>query len=214
MYRGLFVTGTDTGVGKTYVACALAKALRTAGISVGVFKPVATGDRNDARQLIAASGVKEPLDRVNPVFVKIPLAPMVSARFTGWPLDISPVWKAYAGLRKKYEFTIVEGVGGLLVPVNEKTTVLDMIKRFKLPALVVARPVLGTINHTLLTVRELRRAKVDIAGIVLSGVKKTTLAEKTNPSVIHELTGLPVLELPPYGKINLKENPWLEQHQK
>ena len=88
-----------------------------------------------------------------------------------------------------------------------------MIKQFKLPVLIVARPALGTINHTLLTVRELRRAKVQIAGIVLSGVKKTNLAEKTNPSVIRELTGLPVLELPPHGSINLKENPWLLQGQ-
>jgi dethiobiotin synthetase len=214
MYKGLFVTGTDTGVGKTYVACAILRALRRYGMAAGVMKPVTTGDRNDARNLIAASGTTEPLNRVNPIFLKIPLAPMVSARFTGWPLDISPVWKIFSEFKKKYKFNVMEGVGGVLVPVNEKTSVLDMIKKSGLPALIVARPALGTINHTLLTVRELRRAKIQIAGIVLSDIKKTTLAEKTNPSVIHELTGLPVLELSPHGEINLKENPWLIQKQR
>jgi dethiobiotin synthetase len=213
MYKGLFITGTDTGVGKTYVACAILRALRRSGVAVGVMKPVCAGDRNDARNLIAASGTTEPMDRVNPIFLKEPLAPMVSARFEGTEVDLSPVWKIFGEFKKKYEFNIVEGAGGVLVPVAENVTVLDMIKKFSLPVIIVARPVLGTINHTLLTVKELKRARIKIAGVVLSGVKKTTLAEKTNPSVIRELTGLPVLELPPHGTIDLKENAWLIQKQ-
>lgn len=209
MFRGLFITGTDTGVGKTYVSCAVLRALRKAGITPGALKPVCTGDRNDAKALITASGMREHLAKVNPVFLKQPLAPMIAARFEGRAVDLSPVWKTFKEFKKKYEFNIVEGVGGLLVPVDEKHTVLDMIKRMKLPALVVARPSLGTINHTLLTVKELRRARIDIAGVVLSGIKRTTLAEKTNPSVIRELTGLPVLELAPGGGIDLRENMWI-----
>ncbi|MFH1367563.1 MAG: dethiobiotin synthase [Elusimicrobiota bacterium] len=214
MYKGLFITGTDTGVGKTYVACAILRALRRYGMAVGAMKPVATGDRNDARNLIAASGVNETLDRINPVFLKESLAPLVSARFEGKEVDLKPVYVIFREFLKKYTFTVVEGVGGLLVPLTEKIKVIDMARKLRLPALIVARPQLGTINHTLLTVRELRRMKLEIAGIVLSGVRKTTLAEKTNPSVIRELTGLPVLELSPHGGINIKENPWLIQRQR
>jgi dethiobiotin synthetase len=209
MYNGIFVTGTDTGVGKTYVACALARAVKAFGISVGVMKPVASGDRNDAKKLLAAAGIREPIEKVNPVFLKYPLAPMVSADLSGEQISLSRIRHAHRRLRDAYEYTVVEGAGGLLVPIKKKYSVLDMIREFSLPVLVVARPVLGTINHTLLTIDRLRREKVVVAGIVISGYEGKSRAEKTNPDMLQELTRLPVLTLGRNREINLKENLWL-----
>lgn len=209
MYNGIFVTGTDTGVGKTYIACALARALKAAGISTGVLKAISTGDREDAKKLIAAAGVDDSLETVNPLFMKYPLAPMMASRMSGEKIDLAPIWKSYAALRKKYEFVIAEGVGGLMVPIKKNYFVIDMIHKFNMPVLVVARPYLGTINHTLLTIDKLRQAKLPVAGVVLSCRQSSTLAEKTNPEVIRELTGLPVLEVPCKKAINLEQNLWL-----
>ncbi|MHB9155084.1 MAG: dethiobiotin synthase [Endomicrobiales bacterium] len=209
MYKGVFVTGTDTGVGKTYVACTLVRALREYGISTTVFKPLATWDREDAKKLIEVSGTTEPLEKVNPVFLKYPLAPMVSAQLSGKTVDLNLIWKTFAEFKKKYEFTVVEGIGGLMVPIKRRYFVLDMIKRLSLPAIVVGRPFLGTINHTLLTVDKLRQQGVEIAGIVLSCRQSSTLAEKTNPEVIRQLTGLPVLEIPCKHELNLEQNLWM-----
>jgi dethiobiotin synthetase len=209
MYKGIFITGTDTGVGKTYVGCSLARSLKKRGVAVGVMKPVASGDRDDARKLISAAGVRDGIGRVNPVCLKYPLAPLVSARLAGVRIDLRPVWESYAQLKKKYEFMVVEGVGGLLVPLRENYFVLDMIKRFRLPVLIVARPFLGTINHTLLTVDKLRQRRIDIVGVVMSCTQSSTLAEKTNPGIIRELTGLDVLEVPCKQEMNIEQNLWI-----
>ncbi len=209
MFKGIFVTGTDTGVGKTYIAAAIAAALKEYGIQPGVMKPISSGDRSDAKSLIKAAGVDDSIEVVNPVFLKYPLAPMVAARIAGQKLDLGKIWKGFALLKKKYKFLIVEGAGGIMVPVTENTSMLHLIKKLYLPVVVVGKPNIGTINHTLLTVEKLRREKVKIAGIILSGRKTSTLAEKTNPEILRELTGLPVLEVPAKAKINLKQNSWL-----
>jgi dethiobiotin synthetase len=112
-------------------------------------------------------------------------------------------------LRKKYGFMIVEGAGGLLVPIKKNYFMIDLIKTFGLPALIVARPYLGTINHTLLTVDKLRRQKIPVAGIVFSCCQNTSLADKTNPETVRELTGLPVLQVPLKHEIDLRQNLWL-----
>ncbi len=119
------------------------------------------------------------------------------------------VWKSFQKLKKKYELLLVEGVGGLMVPIKKDFFVLDMIKNFSLPVLVVARPLLGTINHTLLTVDKLLQKKIKVLGIVFSSGKKLTLAEKTNSELIKNLTGLPVMEVLDEEEINLKDNLWL-----
>lgn len=209
MYKGIFVTGTDTGAGKTYVACSLARALRRQGSRVGVMKPIAAGDRDDARNLIKASKTRAGISDVNPLFLKYPLAPLMSARLEGRTLNLGPVWEAYKKIKRDHDFTIVEGVGGLMVPVKEDYFVIDMAQKFSLPVLVVARPYLGTINHTLLTVDKLRQRGLAVAGIILSGVQSSTLAEKTNPEIVRELTGLDVLELPAKQEINLEQNLWI-----
>lgn len=209
MYEGVFITGTDTGIGKTYVACALAKLLKNKKVSFCVMKPVCTGDRNDARMLIKASGVSEPLDKVNPIFLKYPLAPYVSARISNKKINLKNVWKSYNYLNSRYEFIIVEGVGGIEVPITKNYFVTDLIKDFSLPVVVVAGPSLGTINHTLLTVKRLKEKRCNVAGIILCGLKKSGLAERTNPKVIKELTRLPVLEVKNKKGFDLNKNLWL-----
>lgn len=209
LYKGIFVTGTDTGVGKTYVACSLARAMVERGIFVGVMKPVAAGSRGDAKELIKAAAVNESLEKVNPVYLRFPLAPMVAARLEKRKIDLKPVWETYGEFSKKYRFNIIEGAGGLLVPIKRDYFVIDIIKEFSLPVLVVARAGLGTINHTLLAVDKLKREKIKIAGIVLNSFASGSLAEKTNPGIIRELSGLNVAVLAVNKEINLEENSWL-----
>jgi dethiobiotin synthetase len=209
MLKGIFVTGTDTAVGKTYVSCSIVRGFKKRGFNVGVFKPAATGNREDVVGLMRAAGIDEPLDVVNPLFFKYPLAPMVSAGLSGKSVDLVKMRKAYEVLRKKYGCMIVEGAGGVYVPVKKGYFVFDMIKEFKLPVVVVAKPFLGTINHTLLTVNFLKSKGVKVLGVIISGGKNKTLSEKTNPKLIKELTGLPVVVLGHKEEIDLKKHKWV-----
>jgi dethiobiotin synthetase len=209
MHKGIFVTGTDTEIGKTYVACSIARSLVKRKIKTGVMKPFASGSRQDAYKLIKAASLKEPVDRVNPLFFRHPLAPMVSAKLSKNRANMQKVWKSFRYFAGKYSFNIVEGIGGVMVPLKDGYTVLDMIKEFGLPVVVAARPDLGTINHTLLTVRALQERKIHVIGTVLSGRKRLGLAEMTNPGVIEKLTKLPVAEAAYNKEIDLEKNQWL-----
>ncbi len=190
---GLFITGTDTGVGKTEVACGLAGLLKNAGLRVGVMKPIATGDRGDARKLCRAAGVEEPLRLINPQFFKKPLAPMVSARAERRSINLLDVARCYRLLCKKYPTMIVEGIGGVQVPLGPEIYVADLIRTMGLPALLVARAGLGTINHTLLSLQALKVARVSVLGIILNGGSGRSLPERTNAAAIQEHTPVPVL---------------------
>lgn len=119
------------------------------------------------------------------------------------------VWAALATLKKKNDFLIVEGIGGLMVPIKKNYFVIDMIKEFSLPVLVVARASLGTINHSLLTIDKLRQENIKVLGVALSGGEKRTISEKTNAETIKDLTGLPVIEVLKGKGIDLKKNLWL-----
>jgi len=154
--RGIFVTGTDTGVGKTVVACALAAWGRRRGVDVGVMKPIATGGRwapadqrwvsDDARRLAQAAGSGDPWPLVNPVCCKEPLAPATAAQRARSPIRLDEVLRAFRSLQARHEWLIVEGIGGLLVPLTARATVADLARRLHLPVIVVARPGLGTLN--------------------------------------------------------------------
>ncbi|MDP2935542.1 MAG: dethiobiotin synthase, partial [Dehalococcoidia bacterium] len=153
--RGIFVTGTDTGVGKTVVAAGLAAALKARGVNVGVMKPVQTGDYpGDAAVLRLAAGVDDPLNLILPCYLQAPLAPAVAALLGDRPVSPALIMEAFQELCQRHEFMIVEGVGGLMVPLLDGYSVADLIVAMGLPALVVARPGLGTINHTLLTIKQ------------------------------------------------------------
>ena len=207
--RGLFITGTDTGVGKTIVTGGLAAILRARGVAVGVMKPAETGcalaDGNlipsDAAFLRTMSGVQDPLETVVPYRFREPLAPAVAAEREGAHISTPKLVEHFEKIAARYDFTLVEGAGGLLVPLNAEYLILDLIKLLKLPILIVARADLGTINHTLLTVRCARHEKVPIAGIVLNTLSsKRSMAAKNNRNVIAGLTDVPVWGVLPFHK--------------
>jgi dethiobiotin synthetase len=210
MIEGIFITGTDTGVGKTFVAAGITRALRARGIGVGVMKPAETGCRSrdgilipaDAVTLMRSAEATDPLDLVNPYRFRAPLAPMVAAQQEGRTIEIRKVKKAFRLLTKKHEFLVVEGAGGIMVPLTSRTSYLDLAAELRLPVLIIARPGLGTINHTLLTIMALRARRVPVAGTVFNHRThgRQGVAERTSPVVIEHLSGVPVLGQVKYGQ--------------
>jgi len=213
--RGLFITATDTEVGKTVVTAALATVLREKGCDVGVMKPVASGCvrrreglvSEDAEFLSKAAEAPEPLEEISPLRLEEPLAPTVAAARAGIELDLEPMWQAWRRLRDAHQVMLVEGTGGLLCPVTLDASVADLAKAFGLPLLVVARSGLGAINHTALTVEAARVRGLKVSGIVINRYNHDSpdLAEATNPDEIQRVTGVPVLGLiPEDATTNLK----------
>ncbi|PKN02287.1 MAG: dethiobiotin synthase [Elusimicrobia bacterium HGW-Elusimicrobia-1] len=189
--RGIFVTGTDTGAGKTYVSCLIASAV-AAGRRVSVFKPYLSGSRADARKLLAASGSSQRIDEVNPYFFKAPLAPFVAARLEKKRISVAHTVETFKKACRAADFVIVEGAGGLFVPVAGGFHIIDLIKKLRLPAVLVSRAGLGAINHTLLSVEALSRRKIRTAAVVINNYTGRGAAQKTNPAVIRKYVSAPV----------------------
>jgi dethiobiotin synthetase len=185
----LFVAGTDTGVGKTHVAMALCRALRSRGLRVGVMKPAETGCHSDAPPdalaLIEASGCRAPLDLVCPYRFADPLAPGVAAECEGRTVDILRLDAALAELRSSHDVVVCEGAGGLLVPLAGTIVYADWLESTGLPVLLVGRLGLGTLNHVLLSARYLAARGIPHLATVLSATQTPAdLAETTNPGVL------------------------------
>ena len=170
--RGLFVTGTDTGVGKTLVACAVVRTLRARELDVGVMKPVETGVGEagplDALALRHAAGNLDPVELICPQTFALAAAPRVAARAAEQTVDLLAIRSAYSEICKRHELVVVEGAGGLLVPLSDELDMADLAGELCLPLLVVARASLGTINHTLLTLEVARERGLEVAGVVIS----------------------------------------------
>ena len=191
---GLFVTGTDTGVGKTVVACAVIRGLRERGIDAAGMKAVETGVGEggplDAIALQAAAGGSDPLDLVCPQRFALPAAPSVAAAAAGAAVDLESIRAAFAALAARRELVVVEGAGGLLVPITAATCMADLARDLSLPLLVVARARLGTINHTLLTLEVARGRGLAVAGVVVSrGADPISPADEQNLAYLRELLG-------------------------
>ena len=207
---GIFITGTDTEIGKTVVAGGLAAALKASGINVGVMKPIASGGverkgrivSEDAIFLKHAAQVDDALDLINPICLRYPLAPSVAAEIEGVSINLRKIDEAFAQLCQRHKFVVVEGIGGIAVPICEGVLVADMAQRFQLPLLIVARPNLGTINHTVLTVEFARSCNLELCGIVLNASQEESkgLAEETNPKELTRLTHLPILGTVPFDE--------------
>ncbi len=201
MSSGLFVTGTDTGVGKTVVAATLARILRLRGVNVGVMKPVTSGcvERNgellseDAELLAWAAGV-DCTDDVAPYRLREPISPVEAAKRDGVKIDFSRIVACYRRLAAQHDFMIVEGAGGLMVPLNGGLLIADLIKQLDLPLLVVARPDLGTINHTVLTCFSAGQMDLEVKGVMVNRYPASPgLAEQGAPHQIGSLCGAPIL---------------------
>ena len=205
--RGLFVTGTDTEVGKTVIAGGIARILKEQGQRVGVFKPIASGCRIDRQGLVSqdaeflahCADSQEPLEQICPVRYREPLAPEVAVQRGARPIDLKSVQTYYNRLVADKDVVIVEGIGGLLVPLAKGFSVADLAAQMGLPLLIVAKPGLGTINHTLLTVEVARSRGLRLAGVVINSYVADTasLAEETNPAAIERASGLKVLAIVP-----------------
>jgi dethiobiotin synthetase len=170
--RGLFVTGTDTEVGKTVVAAALIAAARRSGVRVAAFKPVVTGiedgpasEQDDA---ILARAAGSSAQVVAPHRFGPPMSPHLAADLAGTPLDLDRLAAAARVAARGHDLLVVEGVGGLLVPLNDTASIRDLAQALRLPLVVAARPGLGTINHTLLTLEAARAAELHVAAVVLT----------------------------------------------
>lgn len=206
--RGLFITATDTGVGKTAVTAALVAVLREDGRSVCAMKPIESGCREEGGRLVPAdgellqkaSGATEPIEAITPVCLREPLAPSVAAAMEDTEVDTELLKERFKTLAGRYETVLVEGIGGLMVPIKPGYFVADMARDFGLPLLVVASIALGTINHTLLTVRAAERAGLNVAGVVLNhhALPTLSIAERTNPAELEKLLDVPLLGVMPF----------------
>ncbi len=220
MSKGVFITGTDTGVGKTIVAAGIIRALKRKGINAGAMKPIetgcsGTGDRGqitdglipaDALFLRELAGMDDPVNAVAPVRFANPLAPMAASELEGKPVDLDTLFHSFAALAQKYEFLVVEGAGGLMVPIKMRSGsstyyyMANLIKDLDLPSVIVSRAGLGAINHTLLTVMHAIREGIGVRGVIINntGPAGNTIAEQTNPGILQRICPVPVLGIVPY----------------
>ncbi|HEU4686318.1 MAG TPA: dethiobiotin synthase [Nitrospira sp.] len=207
--RGVFVTGTDTGVGKTVVAAALALLLKRQGFSVGVMKPVETGvstsgqARCDAARLQTIVESDDALGAICPFQFALPLAPHAAAQAERRQIDPGTIHKVYRLLSRRYDFMVTEGIGGVHVPLGASIEILDLIAQMKLPVIVVGRSKLGGINHALLTLEALKRRKLPIAALVLNQTdagrsKLDRLQERATVELLRRKASVPVLGPLPY----------------
>ena len=213
--KGFFITGTDTGVGKTIISAALIKAAHMLGLKACGMKPIETGCKQrenrkgndslippDGTFLREITGTDESIDLITPVRFENPLAPLPASEIEDKPIDLDKIKTAFRELSSRYDVIIVEGIGGLLVPIKREYFVIDLAKYFGFPIIVVSKPGLGTINHTMLTVNYAIKEGLDVAGIIINYTRppEKILAENTNPEIIKRLSPVPVLGIFPYMK--------------
>lgn len=210
MVKGFFVTGTDTEVGKTVVSGALIRVLSSLGLRVCGMKPVETGCKRKGSVLVPADGlflkniseVDEALDDLAPYCFEPPLAPMVASWKEKKEIDELWIERSFDRLSDKYDALVVEGVGGLLVPITRESSVADIARGLGLPVIVVASPFLGTINHALMTLECAIMSGLDVTGIIINyhRAPENTLAEQTNPDILGDLMPVPMIGVMPYLK--------------
>jgi dethiobiotin synthetase len=222
MAKGFFVTGTDTGVGKTIITAALIKAAHILGFKACGMKPIETGCKraenrrqqtanregnnslipSDGTFLREITGTGESIDLITPIRFENPLAPLPASEIEDKPIDLDKIKTAYKELSNRYDIIIVEGIGGLLVPILRDYFVVDLARDFGLPLIIVSRPGIGAINHTMLSVRYAIKEGLTVAGIIINYTRppESTLAENTNPEIIRRLSPTPVIGIFPYLK--------------
>jgi dethiobiotin synthetase len=200
---GIFITGTDTNVGKTMIAAALAWLIRRMGVDVGVMKPFAAAQKIfspryksvDAAILAKAAQVSDADEEINPFFYQVPAAPIMAARIVNQSTpSISAAVKAFNKLALKHDFMIVEGIGGIMVPLTKEVYIADLARALKLSTIIVARSKLGTLNHIILTMKICRFYGLNVQGIIINGMsEKRGIVQQNLVPMIEELTDVEVL---------------------
>ena len=201
----LFITGTDTGVGKTYIAVQLLRLARAAGMRCAGYKPICCGDRDDAELLLDGSADGLTIDEVNPIWLHTPAAPLAAAIAEKRDIDLALIHRQLASLQARFDFVVVEGVGGWLVPICDDYYVSHLATEMRLPVLVVALNRLGCLNHTMLTLQSIAASRLACLGVALNGRTPADIAEATNADILKRISPVPVLpglspemcELPP-----------------
>ena len=211
--QGLFITGTDTGVGKTVVTAAILAWLRHRGLKAGVMKPIETGvdsecsspANSDALFLMECGGIEDTLAEVCPIRLRPAASPYQAGLIENRALQPEAILSTYRTLSEKYNWMAVEGIGGVRVPITRDYQVIDLIRDLSLPAVLVARYELGTLNHTLITLDTLKQNGISVRGVVFNrtGSEAPDAIEQAQPRLIEELTGTKVLgEFPFIDNLN------------
>lgn len=203
MQKGFFITGTDTGVGKTVITGAIIKAMRSRGIDACAMKPIETGCLRVGNILYPSDGMflkgiavmDDDIKHITPYCFEKPVAPFVASEMEGTGIDIDVIGNEFKYLMKKYGSVVVEGIGGILVPIKKDYFVIDLIKQLEQPLIVVSKPSLGTINHTLLTIDYALKKGIKVAGIIInfSRPQDNSTAEQTNKAVLQQISPVPVI---------------------
>ncbi len=206
--KAFFITGTDTGVGKTSITAGLAGSMRKLGVNVGVMKPIATGipqktgfKSSDVAIIADASSSKDSEDLINPVFLPIPTSPYDATKLLSIPIDMQFILEKFTKLLSLHDVLLVEGIGGIMTPITKNFFVADMIKAMGIETIIVTRATLGTLNHTVLTYQMCKDYDIKVKGLVINNFdEKGTAAEKNSPVTLHEISGLDILGVVPFIK--------------
>lgn len=204
--KSYFITGTDTGVGKTVITAAIAACLKKRGIDIGVMKPIASGTprktgfrSSDVSLLHESSGIKDSEEMINPIFLPLPTSPYDATKILNLSIDMPIVFEKFQTLMKAHQMLLVEGIGGIMTPITRNFFVADMIKAMGLETIIVTRSTLGTLNQTIMTFKMCKEYKIPVKGLIVNYFdEKGTSAERNAPTTLYELTGLPLLGIIPF----------------
>ena len=203
--NSLFVTGSDTDVGKTYVTAGLAVALRKLSVDVGVMKPFAAGipqkkgfKSEDAEILAKAAQVSDSESLINPQFFKMTASPYTASKYLKIKVKVDSVLSCFRKLSKLHSMLLVEGMGGIMTPILKNYFVSDLIKEMKLPTVIVTRTKIGTVNHTIMTCKMCEKYKIPIKGIIINNFDSDGYKIKILKRDLEDLTGVPILGTIPY----------------
>ena len=203
--NSFFITGTDTDVGKTYVTAGLSVTLRKMGVDVGVMKPFAAGTAQkkgfkseDVEILSKSAQVNDPEKLVNPQFFPIPASPYTAWKTLKIKPNINSVLTNFKKLSKLHSILLVEGMGGIMTPILKDYFIANLIKDVKIPAIIVARTRVGTVNHTIMTVNMCKKYKIPIKGIIINDFDSDGYKTKELTRDLKNLTGVPILGVIPF----------------
>ena len=218
MNKGLFITGSDTGVGKTFITAGLTLLFKSRGLDTGVMKPVASGCRMEEGAVVSQdvvtlrdiAGIDDDMELINPYRFIEPLSPNYASKKQGIEVDMRRIRDSFCILSKRHDVVLVEGIGGLMTPISNRYTVADLIRYLNLPAIIVVSKRLGAINHTLLSISKAKDMEIGLKGIILNETEP--VSEGIDDSIKDELnehTDIPVIGDIPYCGDESPDDAWL-----